>query len=196
MKLDSQFWDERYLSKETGWDLSRPSPPIEAYIDQWNDLNSRVMIPGCGNAYEAEYLLKKGFTNITLIDLSKVLTDGLKKKFENNPNIRIIHDNFFQHKGKYDLILEQTFFCAIDPELRKAYVRQMSELLEDGGTIAGLLFNTNFDRQGPPFGGDKVEYLELFESHFNIQTMETAHNSIAPRSGNELFIILKKQSSI
>jgi hypothetical protein len=47
-------------SNETGWDLGQVSPPLKAYIDQLTDKNLRILIPGCGNSYEAEYLLEKG----------------------------------------------------------------------------------------------------------------------------------------
>ena len=67
----------------------------------------------------------------------------------------------------------------------------MFDILKPGGKLAGLLFNRSFDG-GPPFGGNKDEYERLFSKRFEIKTMEDCYNSIAPRSGSELFIILKK----
>ena len=64
----------------------------------------------------------------------------LKEKYKNEP-IRIVNENFFYHQGKYDLILEQTFFCALDPSLREKYVEKCYDLLNDDGKIAGVFFN-------------------------------------------------------
>ena len=49
---------------QLGWDLGEVSPPIKSYIDTLEDKNIRILIPGCGNTYEAEYLLEQGFTKL------------------------------------------------------------------------------------------------------------------------------------
>ena len=72
---------------------------------------------------------------------------------------------FFEHKGNYDLIIEQTFFCALPPTMRQKYVWKMHQLLRDSGKIVGLLFNKIFE-SGPPFGGSKAEYVSLFKDAF------------------------------
>ena len=187
--LDDAFWSKRYALHQTGWDLHKASPPLKAYIDQWPDKQSRILIPGCGNAYEADYLLQKGFIDITLLDISQVLVAQLKEHFSGTP-ISILHQDFFDHDGSYDLILEQTFFCAIDPALREEYAVKMKSLLAIGGRLAGVLFNRDFDG-GPPFGGSDVEYQNLFSKYFSIKTLETCYNSILPRQNTESFFILK-----
>ncbi|HMR44032.1 MAG TPA: hypothetical protein PKC40_09370, partial [Saprospiraceae bacterium] len=93
---------------------------------------------------------------------------------------------------KVDLILEQTFFCAIDPAQRRRYAQKSFELLNSGGRLAGVLFASHFEKPGPPFGGGAAEYRRIFEEFFIIQKLEPAYNSIAPRAGNELFIELLK----
>ena len=193
LPLDGVYWDNRYVSNSAAWDLGEVSPPIKAYIDQLTKKDLRVLIPGCGNTYEAEYLLQNGFTNITVIDIAPVLVEKLKIKFTEYPQIKIILGDFFTHKGEYDLILEQTFFCAINPPLRKSYVEQMNALLAAKGKLAGVLFNHEFEKQGPPFGGSKSEYEPMFDKFFNCNTFEPCHNSFIKRKDSELFIILQKK---
>jgi methyl halide transferase len=188
--LDLQFWNSKYEAQETGWDLGAVSPPLKAYIDQLTDKNISILIPGCGNTYEAEYLLQHGFTDITVLDIAPLLVEKLREKFKDNPNIKIVLDDFFQHEGQYDLILEQTFFCALNPSLRKNYVAKMPSLLKPGGKLVGVLFNKEFDYEGPPFGGCKCQYELLFENFFTFKTFESCYNSAKPREGSELFINL------
>jgi thiopurine S-methyltransferase len=61
--------------------------------------------------------------------------------------------------------------------------------------MAGLLFKFPLTQEGPPFGGSEEEYKNYFEPYFEINTMEEAYNSIAPRKDKELFFILKKRLS-
>ena len=93
--LDASYWESQYEAKTTGWDLGKVSPPIQIYVDTVDDKNCSILIPGCGNSYEAEYLLEQGFTNITVIDIAPTPVAVLKEKFEKKPNIQIILGDFF-----------------------------------------------------------------------------------------------------
>ena len=191
--MDKSYWNGRYENNDTGWDIGIISPPLKEYINQLPNKQIAILIPGCGNAYEAEYLLQQGFTNITVIDIAPVAIEALRLKlnaFEGN-QLRIIEGDFFNLDESFDLIIEQTFFCALQPALRNIYADKMYSLLNKGGKLAGLLFNRYFDA-GPPFGGNIEEYLLLFGSKYITQLMEPCYNSIAPRAGSELFFILKK----
>lgn len=193
--LDASYWEEQYQSKTIGWDLGDVSPPIKTYIDCLENKNISILIPGCGNTYEAEYLLEKGFTNITVIDIAPTLVAILKEKFNNNSNITIVLGDFFELEGKYDLIIEQTFFCALPPPMRQKYVWKMHQLLSEEGILAGLLFNRTFE-VSPPFGGSIAEYEMLFKAAFDFLKMDLCLNSATPRVNSELFIELKKNSQI
>ncbi|MFV7236002.1 methyltransferase domain-containing protein [Flavobacterium sp. ZB4R12] len=193
--LDAAYWEAQYKAKATGWDLGKVSPPIQTYVDTIENKNISILIPGCGNSYEAEYLLEHGFTNITVIDIAPTPVAVLKDKFKNNPNIQIILGDFFEHQGKYDLIIEQTFFCALPPTMRQKYVWKMHQLLVDEGKLAGLLFNRTFE-VSPPFGGSKEEYETLFAVAFEFLKMDLCPNSIAPRANSELFFELKKNNKV
>ena len=103
----------------------------------------------------------------------------------------MIHSDFFTLNTTFDLILEQTFFCALPPEMRTQYVEKMASLLNPKGKLAGLLFDFPLTTEGPPFGGSATEYLNLFSDKFTIKTLEKAHNSIKPRQNKELFFIFE-----
>jgi SAM-dependent methyltransferase len=193
--LDANYWDERYDQHNDPWNIGRISTPLKEYVDQLTDKNISILIPGCGNSYEAEYLLENGFNNITLIDISPVLVRAIEGKLNeyNGKQLRIICNDFFNLKEQFDLIIEQTFFCALDPGLRESYVEKMNEVLKPAGKLVGVLFNRSFEG-GPPFGGSKTEYLELFSKHFNVKTMDDCYNSIEPRKGSEVFVIFEKEN--
>lgn len=188
------YWTNRYQLHETGWDIGRVSDPLKAYIDQLSNKQAGILIPGCGNAHEAAYLLEQGFTRVNCLDISPLpaaaLQEHLAEKFQTG--FRVICEDFFQHQGQYDLVLEQTFFCAIDPALRSSYAQKMATLLKPGGRLAGLLFDCVFEKEGPPFGGSAAEYSTYFEPFFRFKTFAPCYNSIEARQGRELFIILER----
>lgn len=190
------YWTQRYEAGATGWDIGSVSTPIKEYVDQLTDRSLRILIPGAGNAYEAEFLWHQGFSNITVLDIAQAPLDNLRKRVPDLPPESTVLGDFFTHQGSYDLILEQTFFCSFPPTAanRHAYAKQMHRLLSARGKVAGLLFNFPLDPQnGPPFGGDVTEYRTYFSPLFNIRVMSAAHNSIKPRAGKELFFIMEKQ---
>jgi len=189
-KLEASYWQSRYENNQAGWDLGTASQPIVEYVNQLTDKNLSILIPGCGNAYEAEYLFKKGFKNVKVIDLASAPLENLKKRVPDFPESQLIQGDFFELNQQFDLIIEQTLFCAIDPVLRAEYVKKASEILKPNGKFVGLLFNREFE-SGPPFGGNKDEYLRYFSTCFQNIEMEICHNSVAPRSGTELFFIAK-----
>lgn len=188
--FDSSFWNSRWEMKHTGWDIGSASPPIKTFMSQYSNKSAALLIPGCGNAYEAEFLVKNGFTNITLMDIAPKAVEQLKEKFKGQDQVHILCEDFFDHRGQYDLMIEQTFFCAHPPESRRTYVEKAVELLKKEGKLMGVLFKRNFEKQGPPFGGTIEEYRSLFSPYFTLKKMEDCYNSIAPRLGHELFIHL------
>jgi len=191
-KWDADYWQKRWDERQTGWDIGYPSPSLVEYVMQREDNSLRILIPGCGNAYEAEELYRSGFLNTYVVDIAPGAFESFKERFPDFPEENMILGDFFDLDGPYDLILEQTFFCALDPSLRRAYAEKTFELLKPGGKLAGVLFDDLLYSDHPPFGGTKEEYLTYFQDLFQIETFETAKNSIKPRMGREFFIKFRK----
>lgn len=187
------YWSKRYLTGETGWDIGYVSTPLKEYIDQLTKMDLKILIPGGGNSYEAEYLINKGFTDVSVVDISDIPLRNLLDRVPSFPKDKLLHEDFFELKKTYDLILEQTFFCALPSSLRSNYVVKMKELLADKGKLVGLMFNIPLNDSHPPFGGSESEYRMLFEKELRIDFMDTAYNSIPERAGNELFVKFIKE---
>ena len=193
-RFDKIFWEQKYVNNKTGWDIGHISTPIKNYIDQLEKKELRILIPGAGNSHEAEYLWNQGFKNLFILDIAEQPLINLKNRVKVIPDSHLIHKDFFEFSDTFDLIIEQTFFCALDPILRNDYVQKMSDLLADKGKLVGLLFDFELTSEGPPFGGSEEEYLQYFLPHFFINTLEPAYNSIKPRMDRELFFIFEKKS--
>jgi len=186
LKNPEAFWSNRYQTHETGWDIGYVSGPIQAILDEITDKSIRILIPGAGNAWEAEYAWKLGFKNVHVLDISKQALQNFQQRLPDFPEEQLIHADFFAHEGRYDLILEQTFFCALHHDLRGAYVQKMHNLLARGGRLRGVLFASAMNDDRPPFGGSEIVYRNLFAPVFSKVEFELCKSSIEARSGNEL----------
>lgn len=190
------YWSQRYEDQNTGWDIGYPSTPIKEYVDQLANKDLKILIPGAGNAYEAEYLFNNGFSRVHVMDISPKPLEAFQSRLPLFPKTQLLQEDFFTHVATYDLIFEQTFFCSFEPtvENRSNYAKQMHKLLHPKGKLVGLWFDhPKFGRTSRPFGGSKEEYLGYLSPYFDVQVFEPSTNSIGPRQGAELFGIFCKK---
>jgi SAM-dependent methyltransferase len=188
--LDENYWQNRYEKLDTGWDAGRITTPIKEFVDGLTDKSLKILIPGAGNAHEAEYIWKAGFHNIYVMDIAQAPLTNLKQRLPDFPDQQLLHTDFFTHEGQYDIIIEQTFFCALDPSFRPGYAAQMHKLLKPGGRLCGVFFGVPMNADQPPFGGSKEEYISYFSPLFTSVSIELCQNSISKRAGNELWVEL------
>lgn len=194
MELNADFWADRYATGTTGWDIGTVSTPLKTYFDQLTDKELTILIPGGGRSHEAEYLHRSGFRNVHVVDLTGAPFADLLERCPDFPKDHLHVGDFFTHAGRYDRIVEQTFFCALDPGLRPRYVERMHALLHPGGQLIGVLFDDPLNADKPPFGGSTAEYRRLFTPFFPTVSLTPCYNSIPPRAGREVWIQAMKDA--
>ena len=134
--FDAAYWQARYATPgRTGWDAGRTTPPLRAYFDQLLVAQQpRILIPGAGRAHEAEYLHRLGFCHVVVADLAPEPLAELAARVPDFPKENLWLADFFAlpPTEQFDLLIEQTFFCAINPSLRPASAQQCAALLGVG----------------------------------------------------------------
>ena len=177
-------WQRHYEENDLGWDLGQVAPP---FVKLWQEEKlplGKVLVPGCGRGHEVVFLAENGF-DVTAIDFSSgavtYLKNALKKR---NLEGRILHQDFFSldesHEGVYDLVLEQTFFCAISPKQRRDYVLNVSRILKPGGILVGLFYHTD-EQGGPPYNTTREDIEMHFSKKFEIQELDKTSLSTEQR---------------
>jgi len=190
------YWDEKYILNETKWDIGKPTPIFVDWFEK-NKKIKKILIPGAGKGHDAFFLARKGH-DVYAVDFSKEAVDQMiKKAKKHNIKINVLnHDIFNMQKyyGKFDMILEYTFFCAILPSDRIKYIKTLSSLLKVNGAFVGILFplNKSLNEGGPPFGVRFSKVLDIFSEYFKVIDSYNSKLSIKPRLGNEKFIYMKK----
>ena len=106
------------------------------------------------------------------------------------------HMSFFEidavHNGTFDVVIEQTFFCAISPEQRTSYVSTVARALKQGGMLAGLFYHTG-EEGGPPFNTTREDIVKHFSDSFEIRQLTKAEDSAEQRKNKEWLVILIKK---
>ncbi|HBP11328.1 MAG TPA: thiopurine S-methyltransferase [Nitrospina sp.] len=192
-------WQRHYEENDLGWDLGQVAPP---FVKLWQEEKlplGKVLVPGCGRGHEVVFMAENGF-DVTAIDFSSgavtYLKNALKKR---NLEGRILHQDFFSldesHEGVYDLVLEQTFFCAISPKQRRDYVLNVSRILKPGGILVGLFYHTD-EQGGPPYNTTREDIEMHFSKKFEIQELDKTFLSAEQRKDKEWLGILKKPENL
>ena len=115
MKLNKDYWENRYRNNDVSWDTGEITTPLKDYFDQLTDKSFKILIPGSGNSYELDYLTNIGFENVFVLDIAKIPLENCKKRTNSISDEKFIKADFFEHKNQYDLIHNQVlFFCKQD----------------------------------------------------------------------------------
>lgn len=133
----TEFWQERFEKKETGWDRGSPSPQLMAWLDRGELQPCRIAVPGCGSGWEVVELAKRGFDVVGIdytaaaVQKTRVLVDAQGLKAE------VIQADVlsYQPEKKFDAVYEQTCLCAIHPEHWLAYSQQLVKWLKPEGSL-------------------------------------------------------------
>ena len=194
---EKNFWNQRYIEKNTGWDLGQVAPAF-VHLAETRKLApySRILIPGAGRGWEAIYLAKHGY-DVTCVDFApEAIAQARELSVSEGVKIHYIEEDLFhlspEKWGLYDYLLEQTCFCAIAPERRPDYVEMAVRMIRPGGELVGL-FYVHGREGGPPFTTTAEEVRDLFREHFDFLEFAITQLSVESRKGEEILARLRRR---
>ena len=187
----SDFWESRYCDHVTPWDAGKVPTALQEYLPKIRK-GARVLIPGCGSAYEAGYLAENGF-DVLAIDFSPAAVDLAKRNLPRFGNVVRIADFFDFASGKpYDVVYERAFLCALPPQMWPQYAPRTAQLLRSNGELAGFFFFKQTEK-GPPFGTTAEELHALLDPHFELVEDKAVTDSIPVFQGSERWQVWRKR---
>ena len=171
-KVDSstpEFWEDLYRRRFMPWDSAGLPHDLEALTADIA-APARMLIPGCGAAYEARYFAEERGFAVTAIDFSEAAVE-LAAATLAGVEAEIFREDFFaladRAAGRFDLIYERAFLCSLKPKMRPDYLDACRRLLAPGGVLFGFFFVAP-NRKGPPFPIPDDELKALFRSGFDL----------------------------
>lgn len=188
-------WEQRWQTDDTPWDMGGATP---ALVD-WSrdrDLNGlRILVPGAGRGYDAHFLTKQG-AHVVAVDISAGALAAAKRSHPQSKVQWLQADVTQLPPGpSYDLVWEYTCFCALNPDLRKAYFQSLTAVLKPAGRYFGMVFEQVPDPDdGPPFAICVDALRQLLRDHFGEPSLEPATaRSVKARRGNEIWFDVVKR---
>ncbi len=192
----SSYWNTIYIENESPrWNLGQTAPPLADWLAATPDASGKVLIPGCGYGHDARAFAEAGI-EAHGVDFAPLAIERARQLHaECESGLSFEEADFFElparYAGHFDYIYEYTCFVAFPPERRAEYVETIHELLKLGGKLIGCFYNHGQDG-GPPFNATREDIQALFESKFDLQTLEIAKRSVDRRQGKELWVEFAK----
>jgi SAM-dependent methyltransferase len=158
----------------------------------------RVLLPGCGSAYEAGFLDGRGF-EVTAIDIAPAALARARAVLGEPLASRVLRQaDFFTLELAVDWIYERALLCALPLRLWADYAAAAARLLRPGALLAGFFFvdeAVEARRRGPPFAARAAELDELLGAGFEcIDRAEVAPaESIAVFAGREHWMVWRRR---
>ena len=152
----------------------------------------RILIPGCGSAYEAAYLAKNGF-DVLAIDFSPAAIEAAQRTLAGFDGIVRLADFFeFDFGAPFDVIYERAFLCALPRKIWDHYAERSAGMLKPGGVIAGFFFFADSPK-GPPFCTGAAELETLLGRYFTLTDEQPVADSIGVFAGKERWMVWRRR---
>lgn len=194
-----EFWENLYQTKKTPWDLGKPAPPLQTFLNSpYAVPPGRMAVLGCGRGHECRLFAESGF-EVTGVDFAPSAIQETTAKLQaagclGKTGFLLQRDFFDLHDyfGYYDYVLEHCSFCAIEPSRRRSYAWTARDLLRPGGKFIALWWFLPDKKGGPPFHVEKGEIFDLFKDIFSIDIAYEPKDSVTERRGQEFLTVMTK----
>lgn len=203
MSEKKAHWEKVYETKgdyEVSWYQEVPKDSLELVASlNLDKVNSKIIDIGGGNSNFTAELLKLGYTDLTLLDISQKALDRTKAKIGNERVDYIASDVLeFQPIKKFTLWHDRAAFHFIT---NKDEVQKYVELVSSSIEQSGYLILATFSTTGPLkcSGLEITQYSKealtnLFKKDFElIQSFETVHQTPFDTEQNFIYAAFKKR---
>ena len=188
---EPEFWEAAYRDGRDRWELGAAAPPIVRALGEM-PAKGRAIVLGSGRGHEARAAAERGW-NVVGVDFAQSARVAAERLTPPELRDRIAwrtQDLFTlgaSDAGAFDLVIEHTSFCAIDPARRDEWIRVAHDVLRPGGSLLAL-FYTHGREGGPPFGATHEDVERALAPHFEVIRREVPTDSIERRRGDELLV--------
>lgn len=191
---DVAFWEFIYRTGGDGWELGRAAPPLDRWFAAHPPAGRRALVIGAGRGHDARMLARRGAQVVAIDFAEDAVAASRRLAAAEGVTLDVRRRDLFalpEDPDRYELVVEHTCFCAIDPARRAEYVEVVAEVLVPGGELVGLFF-THGRPGGPPFTTTRDEVEALLRRRFTVEHVEVPADSVASRKGQELLVVARR----
>ena len=190
------FWDHRFRSGTTPWDAGHAPLALRQFAAGYattSGATPRVLIPGCGSAWDAAFLDSQGW-EVTALDFSPAAVEAARVTLGDHWRGTLLCDDFFSFAAaqRFDAIYERAFLCALPRAMWPGYPARMAALLRLGGLLAGSFYISE-EAKGPPFGILPQQLDDLLTPHFTRREDRPVEDSLSVFAGRERWQVWQRR---
>ncbi|MBN1448266.1 MAG: methyltransferase domain-containing protein [Bacteroidetes bacterium] len=208
-----EYWDAAYAEERDNWDMGTPTPVFVDLLTRMGmnfqplgdrdysalGCTPRVLLPCSGRGYDALLFAGYGW-EVTAVDFAEHPLRWLRTEAAHaGLPVEILQEDMFtlsrSHPQQFDLLVEYTCVCAIDPVRHAEFVALACEVLRPGGTVMALLFPVDGRPGGPPFSIDVEDFKRQMAPYFDLRHESTPSTSVKPRRGRERLLLWTRRGS-
>lgn len=198
-----KHWENVFKTKDTtkvSWYQSIPETSLKLIENLHLKKNARIIEIGSGDSFLADFLLEKGYSDITLLDVSETALDTVKLRLKDKSSkITFLAEDVIDipNTKQFDIWHDRAVFHFLtEPKEISKYVKNVSEKL----VIGGFLILGTFSSLGPEMcSGLKIkQYSEkqltkTFNTDFKkIECFTENHQTPSGSIQNFLFCVFQK----
>jgi len=168
-------WEGRYQADDAPWDLGAAPPHLDDLVASLALRPLDVLIPGGGRGHDAVPWARAGH-RVTVLDVAPTaIAQGRVVLAAHGVEVECVVGDLFDLPAglvnAFDVVWEQTCFCAIDPAQRVAYVEAMAAALRPCGRLHGVLWEHGKEG-GPPWSITPTVVQQALETCFDVERLE------------------------
>jgi SAM-dependent methyltransferase len=188
-ELTPNYWQAKYQSGETRWDLGQPAPPFVSLMAAADAPQpGRMAVLGAGRGHDGLFFASQGFEVVGFDYAPAAIESATAAAHSHRLTAQFLQRDIFslipEFANQFDYVLEHTCFCAIALDQRLAYVNLVRRLLRSQGELIALFWAHNRPG-GPPFGSTIDDIHQLFAADFEFLSLAPVLNSTAARQNEE-----------
>lgn len=198
-----KHWDAVFQNKDTtqvSWYQPQPDTSLKLIKDLNLDPDDHILEVGSGDSFLGDHLLQSGYSHISLLDVSEVALDILKKRLHPGQaklEYRQADITDFCVKDEYMLWHDRAVFHFLtDPKDIEAYISNCKKSIKTGGYLIIGAFSVD----GPDMCSNlptsqysKESIKDLFSKGFRlIKQFDENHITPSGSAQNFLFTVFQK----
>lgn len=187
----TEFWTTRIESGSMPWDRGGVPEDLRSYLAETPCVGKRVLIPGCGTAYEVRAFHNAG-ANVTGIDFCPAAVEMARDALGELRDA-VVAGDFFEYgfEDRFDWVYERAFLCCLPIRLRVSWGDRIRRLLRPGGCLVGFFYCGPVE-DGPPYGIHKEELSRLLGDGFRCAVDREVEDSVELYDGFERFQVWER----
>jgi thiopurine S-methyltransferase len=186
MRVEPDFWLERWQHNQIGFHRDGVNPGLAAYLQALQlPAGAHVFVPLCGKSHDLPWLAAQGYA-VSGVELSPLAVRALFSEHGLAPQpgiapplqlhqhglLRVFEGDFFslspEHLGPVDAIFDRGALVALTPAQRLLYAQHLLRLAPRARRLLVTLDYPQEAMTGPPFAVGPDEVRRLFQRHYDI----------------------------